>query len=275
MLPLILGAVGAGVSAISGITNAVQAGKAKKQQQQAMDKANQLAEQQMQFMQGQMEQWNSVFGDTQALLADYYNNLSPEKRIAQGFESLESQYNQASKRVNQTLAQRGLAGSGADAQANTDLLMSLAKEKSKVEQNAEAQVAQERLGFFNMGQQQKNFLLSGMNNAMTNAQNQNMNMAGVFGNQAQHSALSATSAFGSIGDVLGSAAALGMKQDQLGGGGKGETTNTTGSSNPDWFKQPLSPSLVNNNPLLTTPYNPNQFQEDYKPIRLPSSLPIA
>lgn len=274
MIPLIVGAVGAGIAAISGIANAVSSSNAAKKQQASMDKTSKLAEQQMQFMQDQMQQWNSVFGDTQALLADYYKNLTPEKRIAQGFETLEDQYNKTSKRVNETLAQRGLAGGGADAQVNADLLTNLANQKAQVSQNAASQVAAEQAQFLNMGIQQKNALIAGTQNAYNSAMGVSNNAATAFGNMATAARQNAASALGSIGDVMGSAAALGMKQqelDILGGGGKTTAAATTSSSS-----QNLLPDyLKNTNQNLVWPENKTTGIDDLKPLWRGGALPIA
>lgn len=270
MIPLIVGAVGAGVAAISGIANAVNASSAAKKQQAAMDKTAKLAEQQMQMMQEQTQQWNSVFGDTQALLSDYYKNLTPEKRIAQGFETLEDQYNKTSKRVNETLAQRGLAGGGADAQVNADLLTNLANQKAQVSQNAASQVAAEQSQFFNMGLQQKNALLSGTQNAFNAAMGVSSNAASAFGNMATAARQNAASALGSIGDVMGSAAALGMKQQELGlGGGSNNVAAAASSSQnlvPDYLLD--KGKSLNWNTQKTT-------ADDFKPLWRGGALPIA
>lgn len=195
--------VGALGSLISSIGNSKSADKYTSLQQQALDKANALSQEQIDMYKQQLSEWESVFGNVQQTVSNYYNSLTPEKRIQQGFQNLESQYNQASTRVNQQLAQRGLATSGASAQANTALLQSLASQKADVATNAESQVAQEQAGYLQLGLNQKSSLLSGLAQAQSNAINLNTGVANTYGNLAGQSSQATYQSLAGIGSALG------------------------------------------------------------------------
>lgn len=205
----ILAGIAAGAGALSSLFGAISnqrsAAKYSSMRQQALDKANAISQEQMDLYKQQLSEWESVFGNVQQTVSDYYNSLTPEKRIQQGFQNLESQYNQASTRVNQQLAQRGLATSGASAQANTALLQSLASQKAEVATNAESQVAQEQASYLQLGLNQKSNLLSGLTNAQNTAIQLNANAANTYGALADQSSQATYQSLAGIGSALGSA----------------------------------------------------------------------
>lgn len=216
----ILAGITAGVGALGSLFGAVSnqssANKYSNMQQQALDKANAISQEQMDLYKQQLSEWESVFGNVQQTVSDYYNSLTPEKRIQQGFQNLETQYNQASTRVNQQLAQRGLATSGASAQANTALLQSLASQKADVATNAQSQVAQEQASYLQLGLNQKSNLLSGLTNTQNTAIQLNANAANTYGTLADQSSQATYQSLASIGSALGAGANLYLQGSALG-----------------------------------------------------------
>lgn len=204
----LMGAFGL-VSGISGIAGSVASSKAareaKSQQDQYYAKARAGAEAQKAYYEQQLSDWKAMFGNVETQVADYFNNLSPEVRQNQYFQRLEQNYAASSQRLNETLAQRGLSSSGIVAAANTQLLQNLASSKAQAAIQAQDEVAQQKLGFYQLGVGQKNRLQAGYDNAVNQQINLNAQMAGVAGQQANAYQQQAAQGLANAGSALGTA----------------------------------------------------------------------
>jgi hypothetical protein len=124
-------------------------------QSKAASKANRTAKNsaaaELDFAKQQYQDWQDIFGPIQDNLADYYNNLTPDYIAATGLQNVETERAAALERVNQSLAQRGLLGSGLEAAAITDIELETAERKSQVRSDAPMQAAQQKLGFLSLG----------------------------------------------------------------------------------------------------------------------------
>ena len=229
----LIGAFGL-VSAVSGIAGSVSSSKAAKEaakrQEQYYDKAKAGAEAQKAYYQQQLADWRSMFGNVETQVTDYFNNLSPAVRQSQYFQRLEQNYAASSQRLNETLAQRGLSSSGIVAATNTQLLQNLASNKAQAAIQAQDEVAQQKLGFYQLGLGQKNRLQAGYDNAVNQQINLNAQMAGVAGQQAAAYEQQATQGIINAGSALGQAA--GSIASALGNsaGGAGGNLNNANSA---------------------------------------------
>lgn len=159
----------------------------------ASDKANKTAknaaQSELAFAQQQYDDWLEVFGPIQDNLADYYNNLTPDYIASTGLQNVERERASALDRVNQSLAQRGLLGSGLEAAAIVDIELETAEQKAQVRSEAPMLAAQQKLGFLTLGY--------GQNPAGT--------LQNTLSNRAQQSRNYATMAQQASGQAIGSA----------------------------------------------------------------------
>lgn len=134
----------AGAAVVGGIVQSNAASEANKT-------ARDSAAAELDFAKQQYNDWLDVFGPVQDNLAEYYNNLTPDYIAATGLQNVETERAAALERVNQSLAQRGLLGSGLEAAAITDIELETAQQKAQVRSDAPNLAAQQRLGFLSLG----------------------------------------------------------------------------------------------------------------------------
>lgn len=113
--------------------------------------ANNSAAAELDFAKKQYQDWQDIFGPVERNLSDYYNNLTPDYIASVGMQNVEAERGKALDRVNQSLAQRGLLGSGLEAAAIGDIELGAAEQKAQVRSDAPHQVAQQKLGFLSLG----------------------------------------------------------------------------------------------------------------------------
>lgn len=171
-------AVVGGVSSYTSSKNAASASNA------ATAASSQASAEQLEFAKQQYEDWKTVYGDIQENLSTYYNSLTPEKYIAEGKQSLNDSYAKASTQVEQSLAQRGLTGSGIQAQSITDLASNKANSAAALQATAERQVAQDKMSFLSLGTNQYNNSTNQVMNSYSNTANLAAQQASMYTTQA-------------------------------------------------------------------------------------------
>lgn len=117
----------------------------------AIASADRKATTELGFAQEQYDDWKATFGPIEDSLSTYYEDLTPDYVASQGLQALETERASALERITQSLAQRGLTGSGFDAAARTQLELSTATQKAQVRADAPSQVASEQLKFLSLG----------------------------------------------------------------------------------------------------------------------------
>lgn len=193
--------------------------EALEQQAQYMQKATDLADEQLQFFKGQQDAWESVFGSIQDNLSGFYKNLSPESVAAKNIQNLEMEFNRASTQVNEQLAKRGLSNSGASVAANANLAQNLAYQRAEARSNAGFQVAQAQQDYLaNIGLPQRGQNLASLGASYQGLANAYQNQANFYGQQAGQAGQAAASSFAGAGSALGSAAGNIAIASALGGG---------------------------------------------------------
>lgn len=134
----------AGSAIVGGIMQSKSAGK-------ATDAASAASAAELEFAKQQYEDWKEIFGPVQENLAQYYNNLTPDYIASMGMQNVEIERTKALDRINQSLAQRGILGSGLEAAAIGSVEMDTAAAKAKVRSEAPAEAARQKLGFLSLG----------------------------------------------------------------------------------------------------------------------------
>jgi len=181
----------------------------------------------VEYAQGLMDNWEATFGGIQDNLADYYQNLDPNKYATQAKSDYMANMDKQMKQFNDTMASSGLQSAGMKQQAAQEASFATAQGNAAIDLGAEDKVRGMQQGFVNSGEAQRsqatNFMDSAMGrqgqyasiggNAMMNA---NTGIANAYSNQAGGYGQSAAGYAGAGGSLMGSALGLGL----LGGGNK-------------------------------------------------------
>lgn len=186
-----------GAAAVGAAASASAADKASSSADAATAAQERASAAQLSFSKEQYEDWKSVFGDVQDNLSAYYKNLTPESFSAASTQAIQQQYAQASKQLDQSLAQRGIATSGLQAQVRTDMSMQQAKDIATAQVQAPLQVAQAKQNFLALGLNQGANAVSSVNQAYNT-------QANMYGNQANTYNAQAAQASAGVGSSLGS-----------------------------------------------------------------------
>lgn len=250
--------VGAGVSALSnlfsGISARKDAQKAAQAQAEALNRMVDLQNEQLQVYKDELDNFQSVFGDVQRNLKNYYSGLNPDSVAAKDIQNLEVEFNRVNTQLNEQLAQRGLLSSGAAAAANTALATNLATNRAEARSNAAQKVANQQLGWYSLGTQQKQTALAGLSGAYGQAMQGQANLASVYGQQASNAAQAATQSFANIGSTITNAIGTSIVANALNGGSTPPTTNSTGATTSSFnLPTPQSYSDYLNTPVVGTP----------------------
>lgn len=136
-----------GVVAVSAAGSLMSANSANK----AAKYASQAEAAQLDFSKQQYADWKAIFGPLQTNLANYYNNLTPDRLEAQGKQAIELERDQWLSRIEEDFAARGLTDSALAGSAVTDVERQTAVAKANVAATAEEKVAQQKLSFLSLG----------------------------------------------------------------------------------------------------------------------------
>ena len=130
--------------------------------------------QQLEFQKEQYTDWKAIYGDLQENLGEYYKNLSGSTLVAPQLQAQAMEYQKALRETTQQLAQRGLSGSGMEAQALTSMAMQSAEQRAAIRASADQQVAEKKLQFLGIGLGQGTNMLgtiAGQSQTIGNASN--------------------------------------------------------------------------------------------------------
>ena len=118
-----------------------------------------------------LNNWTSVFGSTEEALGKYYGNLNEDHVAAFKVNEINEQFSKAKKSLAMTYAQRGLASSGAEAEAMLNLEMTSAHTRAKAIYETRAEVAKQQQEFLNTGYAQQANLVNANSNALNSLNN--------------------------------------------------------------------------------------------------------
>lgn len=173
-----------GSAVLGAASSASSSSKAASSANAATEASSEAAAAQLAFTKEQYEDWKATFGDVQSNLSAYYKSLTPDSFAASGIQSLNTQYADASKKIDQALAQRGIVGSGLQAQAHTDLMNQQAQASAQIRAEAPLKVAQEQMKFLSLGLGQGTAAAASVGNAYGTQVNLSANQAASYNAQA-------------------------------------------------------------------------------------------
>ena len=173
-----------GASVLGGVASASSASKASKSANAATEASSEAAAAQLAFTKEQYEDWKATFGDIQDNLSAYYKNLTPETIQAQGAQALKQEYAATSQQLTQSLAQRGISGSGLEAQVMTDLATKQAQDQANLRVQAPIMAAQEKMKFLSLGLGQGQLATQGVTGAYSNQASLASQQASMYNQQA-------------------------------------------------------------------------------------------
>ena len=137
----------------------------------------------------------AIYGDLEQNLVNYYKNLTPAKKTSIGLDRYDQQFKLAQDKVAQNMAQRGLTGSGIEAETNYQMEMQAAKDRTDIANAAEDEVRQQQLGILGYGSGQTGLTQQMMANAGANYANALSNSGANWLEIAKQSGNSAADAF--------------------------------------------------------------------------------
>lgn len=133
------------------VTAAAGAYVASESASDATDAAKESAANQLSFAEQQYQDWQETYGGIQDNLAQYYSSITPAAYEAQGLEQFEKERETATKRLDETLAQRGLTGSGVEIAAKSQQDLSAAETRAGIRFDAPRKAAADQMSFLQVG----------------------------------------------------------------------------------------------------------------------------
>lgn len=158
---------------------------------------------QLQFNKDQQARWDEVFGPTQDVLSEYYNNLDPNDVAATNVTAMQQAYQNTQQQLDKQLAQRGIGDSGLAASLSQNLMYQNEIGKAEARILAPQQVAQQQANFLGLGMGAEGALNSGMNSAFSNQINTASNSYNAAMAQQTQANASLSSSIGAAGSALG------------------------------------------------------------------------
>ena len=188
-------AVIGGVSAIGGAMIASSATeKASDAQTASNNKSLALQQDQFEFEKQRYDDWKAVYGTLQEDLGTYYQNVTGASLSKFEIENLQLASQKAQDKISTTLAQRGMQGSGVEAQLLGSNIYNTEIAKATVASTADQRAADLKQNFLSIGLGSGNTIANSMaqtssnmsqiythmgNNAITAGQQQASNIMGV------------------------------------------------------------------------------------------------
>lgn len=164
--------------------SAYQGSQASSNQADSMSAQTAVSQEALDFQKQMYADTQAIYGDTQQNLAEYYAALTPEKYETMGLDAYDEQFKTAQADWDSQMAQRGLSGSGIEAEGIGSMNMQAASDRAGISQGAEQQWANDQLSWLGVGLGQETTAASGMASASANLANTYGSQASVYGSQA-------------------------------------------------------------------------------------------
>ena len=103
----------------------------------------------------QKEQWDKVYGPIQEKIAKNLRNMSLASVSALGLEGVEQEFEAAGIKIRQSVAQRGLEGSGLEQEFKARSAITAAEAKADIRADAPEKIAAAQRGFLSLGLAEK------------------------------------------------------------------------------------------------------------------------
>lgn len=177
-----------------GAYTAYEGSKASDAQTSAMRDASDISEASLAFQKQMYQHVMDVYGPTEQNLAEYYQRMTPERYETMGLDTYDEQFKLAEQQWSQTMAQRGLAGSGIEAEGLMGMQIQGAKDRASIAQQAPQQWAADQMGWLGLGLDQSGIAQQNIASSSSNLANIYSSQSSVYGQQAS----AAGSAVGSL-----------------------------------------------------------------------------
>jgi len=181
-----------------GAYSAYQGTQAQSDLSSSMGAQTAISQEALNFQKEQYARILDVYGSTEQNLSEYYKSLTPEKYKTMGLDAYDKQFQEAQSAWDAQMAQRGLSGSGIEAEGVMSMNMQATQNRAGITQQADQQWASNQMGWLALGTGQQNVAAQGL----ANSQN---NMSNMYGNQASIYGSAATSAGQGVGNLINNA----------------------------------------------------------------------
>lgn len=190
-------------------------------QADAIDSSTQTATDQLDFAKQQYADYQDLYGEVNQNLSDYYTSLTPEQYTTSGLDAYDEQFKAAQSSWSQTMAQRGMSGSGVEAEGMLSMEAQGAQNRATIQQQAPQQWAADQMGYAAMGAGQSSIATQNIASSASNLSNIYGNSANVYGSQAS-----------AAGTAVGSMISNAMYANAYGNNANTNTTNSWTYNNP-------------------------------------------
>ncbi len=162
-----MGDVLGGFTDFVGLTDYEGEEAAREQAATQSDRSYALTKEEIEFQREQYADWKAIYGPLQEDLGTYFKNLSGDKLAAKQVEAIQLEGQKAQQQTDVALAQRGLTGSGIEAQALMQNQFGTSMQKASARASADELAAQQKMGFLGLGLGQGTQML-GINAGVSN-----------------------------------------------------------------------------------------------------------
>jgi len=117
----------------------------------AQEASSEYTDKSLAFAESQYDRYLDIYGDVEENMATYYDSLTPEKYETMGLDAYDEQFKTAKSNYETTMAQRGLQGSGIEAEGLMSMDVQGAQQRANIQSTSDQQWAQDQLGFLSLG----------------------------------------------------------------------------------------------------------------------------
>lgn len=186
-----------GYSAYSADKNAKDA---RKDQRASQQRANEMEDKALALEAERVAKWENTYGDIEANLSHYYNNLDPNDYRLEGFDKVREHTAALKTTIKKRFGAQGVSGSDAEKLALTQLELSDSRDIATIDREADKVTAREQASFLSLGLREK----AGNESAQTRGIRSSANAAYARETQSQSAANSyANQRDSAIGGLLG------------------------------------------------------------------------
>lgn len=149
----------------------------------ATQEANRLAKENLDFQRQQYRDWQTIYGELQTNLGNYYNNLGTERIVSLGLQEQQKAHQQTIQQIRQSMAQRGIQDSKFETYMLSNAEMDNSARRAGIRSSAEDLANQQKMRFLGLGLGQGSEMLGQINAASNTGVSAFSNQANIYNNQ--------------------------------------------------------------------------------------------
>jgi len=146
-----MGSIVGKVTDAVGITDNKGAKASRAEAERQARRSEKLTDAEIAFQREQYTEWKDIYGPLQEDLGTYYKNLTGDNLAAKHIESIQQESQAVQLQIDEELAQRGLAGSGLEAETLRRNIFQTGLAKANIRASAEELAAEKKKGFLGLG----------------------------------------------------------------------------------------------------------------------------